>query len=127
VFVAVYSNRLKSEIAKNVVPAVVQAGLPTKQVVTFLTGLTADNVSGVPGITNKIILAGAEAYKIASAKSYSMVYLVTLVFSGLALCFCGFVPNIDNLMTNEVSAVIYKAGEVKKVSEIEDEARREKV
>lgn len=49
------------------------------------------------------------------------------MFQRLALCFCGFVPNIDNLMTNEVSAVIYKAGEVKKVSEIEDEARREKV
>jgi hypothetical protein len=63
VFVAVYSNRLKSEIAKNVVPAVVQAGLLTKQVVTYLTALTAGDVLGVPGIANKIILAGVQAYK----------------------------------------------------------------
>ena len=29
-------------------------------------------------------------------------------------------PNIDERMANEVSAVIYKAGEVKKVAGIED-------
>ena len=98
-----------------------------KQIVTYLTALTAGDVSGVPGITNKILLAGAQAYKIASANSYSTVYLVTLVFSGFALCFCSFVPSIDNLMTNEVSAVIYKAGEVKKVSEVKDDAKTEKI
>ena len=130
VFVTVHSNRLTTEIAKNVVPAVVNAGLPAKQVASYLTALTSGDVTAleaVPGITNKIILAGAEAYKVASANSYSTVYLVTLVFSGLALCFCGFVPNIDDRMTNEVSAVIYKAGEVKKLAEVEEEMTKEKV
>lgn len=129
VFVTVYTNRLTSEITKNVVPAVVNAGLPAKQVVTYLTARASGNVTAleaVPGITNKIILAGAEAYKVASANSYSTVYLVTLVFSGLALCFCGFVPDIDDRMTNEVSAVIYKAGEVKRLTEVGEEMMKEK-
>ena len=130
VFTTVHSNRLTSELANVVAPAVVEAGLSAKQVPAYLTGLTTGDVTAieaVPGITQKIILAGAEAYKVASANSYSTVYLVTLVFSGLALAFCGFVPNIDDLMTNEVSAVIYKAGEVKKVTEIEEQNEKVKV
>lgn len=75
----------------------------------------------VPGVNQKILLAGGEAYKLASAISFSTVYLVTLIFSGLALVYCIWVPNIEELMTNEVSAVIYKAGEVRKAAEVQDE------
>ena len=127
VFLAVYSNRLTSEITANVVPAVVEAGLAVKAVPTYLAAMTAGDVSTVPGITDKIMLAGAEAYKVASANSYSTVYLVTLLFSVPALIFSFWVPNIDERMTNEVSAVIYKAGEVKKVSVVDTEATKEKV
>lgn len=128
VFLTVYSNRLSSEITANVVPAVFKAGLSTKQLVPYITALsTGGDVTTIPGITNKIMTAGAAAYKVASANSYSTVYLVTLIFSGLALVSSVFVPDIDDLMTNEVSAVIYKAGEVKKVAEVEEEAKKEKV
>lgn len=127
VFLAVYSNRLTSEITSKVVPALVDAGLPAKAVPDYLAAMTAGDVTTIPGVTNHIMLAGAAAYKVASANSYSTVYLVTLLFSVPALFFSFWVPNIDERMTNEVSAVIYKAGELKKVSEVEEQAMKEKV
>ena len=81
-------------------------------------------MEAVPGISKGVEVAGATAYKVAAAESYSTVYLVTLVFSGLALVFCGFVPDIERFMTNEVSAVISKAGEVTRGVEVEKEKEK---
>ena len=53
-----------------------------------LTDVTSGKVTAleaVPSVNQTITMAGTEAY---SANSYSTVYLVTLIFSGLALVFC---------------------------------------
>ena len=125
VFTAVLTNRLTSEVPKVVAPAVAKAGLPEKSIAPYLTALSSGDVSAlkrIPGVTEKILVAGAEAYKVASANSYSTVYLVTLVFSGLALIFSIWVPNADEYMTNEVSAVIWKAADAKQINQVEQAA-----
>lgn len=112
IFTAVLTNRLGITVKAIVPQAVAEAGLPADSVAPYLEALSAgaaDAISSIPGMTDHIMAVGTEAYKVASAQAYSTVYLCSLAFSGLGLVLSFFTPNVDDRMTNEVAAVIYKA------------------
>jgi hypothetical protein len=110
VYVVILTNRLTSEIPAMVPPAIVAAGLPTTSIVPFLTGFSTGNFTAVEGLTPAIMAVGVRAYKEASSKAYSTVFLSTLIFTGLAIILSIFTPNVDEKMTNQVAATLHKKG-----------------
>ncbi|KAI9731210.1 MAG: hypothetical protein M1834_005403 [Cirrosporium novae-zelandiae] len=112
IFTTVLSNRLADTIAADVPVAVVEAGLPSSSVESFIAALTSGSsaaLEAVEGVSSGVIAAGTAAYKEANAEAYSTVYLVTLAFSGLGVIISYWAPNVEDKMTAAVSAVIYKA------------------
>ncbi|CAK7234358.1 hypothetical protein SCUCBS95973_008908 [Sporothrix curviconia] len=90
--------------------ALVDAGLPSSSVGDFITALTGGNTTAldlVPGVSPSIIAAGSSAYQLASAASYRTVFYSTIAFSGVGIIFSIFLPNIDHLLTSEVSTTLH--------------------
>ena len=88
VLVAVYKAKVTSILPAKVSAAVVQAGLPAKDVTAFITALTAQNetlLEAVPDVTPKIIAAGGAAAIQANVKSFHYAWYTALPFSVLAL------------------------------------------
>lgn len=112
IFTTVLTNRLGETVEAIVPDAVTKAGLPEASVSTYIQALGAGDQSAmkaVEGMTDVIMAAGAEAYKVANAEAYSTVYLCTLAFSGLGIILSFFTPNVDGRMTGDIAAVIHKA------------------
>jgi hypothetical protein len=110
VYVVILTNKLTENIPAIVPPAVIGAGLPATSLVPFLTGFSTGNFTGIPGLTPEILVIGVRAYKEASAKAYSTVFLSTLIFSGLAVILSFWTPNVDEKMTNQVAATLHQKG-----------------
>lgn len=62
----------------------------------------------MPGITAKIIGAGAQAYKVAYSEAFKTVFLATIAFTGLGIILAVFVPNVEKLMTDKVGVTLHK-------------------
>jgi len=50
------------------------------------------------------------AYKQANAEAYKTVFFTTLAFSGTGMLISLLYPNVDHLMTNEVSVQLHESG-----------------
>ena len=102
---SVLSNKLASHVAHDVVPAIVEAGLPDSSVQQFVTAFNSGSASAflqVPGITNNIIAIGTAAMKQAYSKSFSVVFLASISFGACAIISACFVPNVDDKLSGEV-------------------------
>jgi hypothetical protein len=98
-------NKIEEFTKSDVVPAVVEAGLPITSLPAFLTALSAGNVKAlqaVPGVSPAAIQAGAVAFKGAWAKTFRIVWLATLAFGLLAVAASFFTSNIDNRLSHDV-------------------------
>ncbi|KAH0831572.1 hypothetical protein AYO21_01776 [Fonsecaea monophora] len=105
IFTSILNNKLSGHISGDVVPTIVQAGLPVSSVESFVGALTAGNaaaMSKIPGVTPSIIATAATALKDAYSKSFAMVFLASIAFGGCAIIAALFVPNVDDKMTHEV-------------------------
>lgn len=114
VYTVVLTNRLGTEIAKQVPSALVAAGLPASSVAGYLAGLTSGNataLAAVPGLTSEISAIGLEAYKNANMSAYRTVFYSTIAFSGVGIILSIFLPNIDHMLTGQVSATLHVKGE----------------
>jgi Fungal trichothecene efflux pump (TRI12) len=106
VYLTVLSNRLTTTIPAVVPPALTAAGLPEASVPAFLTGLTTGSFTGVEGLTDSILAAGTQAYKVANAQAYSTVFYTTIAFTGTAVIISFFSPNVDDKMTRDVAVTL---------------------
>lgn len=107
VYIAILTNRLQSTIASRVPEALVKAGLPQSSILAWLQALTSDAGFGkVPGATSAINLAGVTAYDLASMAAFRTVFYASIAFSALAVFVNIFVSNVDDKMTNGVSATL---------------------
>jgi hypothetical protein len=69
---------------------------------------TPEAFSKVAGLTSAIESVGIAAYKVASSHAYQTVFYSTIAFSALAI-FCSlWVPNVDDMMTDRVVALLHK-------------------
>jgi hypothetical protein len=94
------------------------AGLPASSVTGYMTALAAGNATAlkaIPGINSNILAIGARAYKEANADAYRYVFYSTIAFSGVGVILTFFIPNIDHLLTGEVSATLGKEHEIEAV------------
>jgi hypothetical protein len=127
VYTVVLSNRLATTIPSQVPPALVNAGLPANSTAAFLAAYTNGTQAAfdaVPGITPEIIAVGSRAYKFATSDAFKTVFLSTIGFMGVGIILTAFCPDIDKLMTSEVSMTLHSRndeellGEKKVVTEV---------
>lgn len=117
------STKMKHYFATEVAPAAVKAGLPTTSVPMLLQGIGAHapastllKISGVtPSILQAVQLAVVDSY----AKTFQLIYLVSLAFGGMAIVFA---LSIDQKafaakMTNEVARKLQQGSVVHGVME----------
>ena len=119
VYNIVLTNRLASERASKIPPALTNAGLPSSSVSAFLGQLTTKNFTSVEGITPAIIAAGNRASQEASASAFSTVFLTTIAFTALAVACAACLPDIDKLLSDKVAVTLGKGeGEVSKKDKV---------
>jgi hypothetical protein len=98
-------NKVTENITNNVVPAIVQAGLPKTSVEPYLAAVQAGDVQAletVPGITKRIVEVGTVTITGAYANAFRITWLATLGFGLLCfLCACG-ARDIDDKLTHDV-------------------------
>lgn len=111
-----FTNRLQVTIPQVVVPAAEGAGLPASSIPSLISGLagtTVLNSTTVPGLTDNILAIADHAYKVANAKAYSTVFLVSFAFGGIGMILCWFVAQNDASMENFVAGHIHEVKEEK--------------
>lgn len=105
----ILTNELSSNIPREVIPAILGAGLPEASVTQLLQALTSSNgtsLGAVDGVTPRIIQDASTALKKASADSYRTVFYSSIAFSLLAVFCAFFTANVDENLTNTVSAMV---------------------
>ncbi|KAF2165538.1 hypothetical protein M409DRAFT_67325 [Zasmidium cellare ATCC 36951] len=115
VFTAALTAALDSEesslVPQDVGQAVVQAGLPSSSVDSFIAALTTENITAlaaVPGITPAIAEAGVTAFKQAMADSIRVVWEIVAPFGAVAVIACIFLGSLKKLMDFKVQAPVEK-------------------
>lgn len=102
------SSKIKHYFATEVAPAALKAGLSVEVVPTFLQYLAAGNKKGLltlPGVTPEILQTVFAAATSAYAKSYQLIYLVSLAFGGTTIIFALLVDGkaLDAKMTSDIA------------------------
>jgi hypothetical protein len=111
VYTVILSNRLAKTIPEQVPTALINAGLSESQTGAFLTAYTNGTQAAfdaVKGLTPHILDIGTHAYKVASADAYRTVFYATIGFSTVGFILTFFVPDMDHLLTGEVSTTLHK-------------------
>jgi hypothetical protein len=120
IYSTILTNELSSKVPGQVIPAILDAGLPKGSATQFLQALTSGNVTmlqEVKGVTATIIQDGSSALKQASADSYQVVFFSSIAFSVLAFVCAFFTADVDKYLTNTVSAMVGRAKPI--VEEVE--------
>lgn len=109
IYNVILNNRLAQTVPSQVPRALTEAGLPSSSVADFLGALAArTGFDSIPGVTNSIIEAGTNAYKLANADAYRTVFFASIAFSGVALIAALLLPNVDDLLTDKVASQLHK-------------------
>ncbi len=102
---AILTNEVKDNTVKDVVPALVKAGLPASSVEGLLTALNSGStaaIDAVPGVTKKILAVAGVTLKEAYSESFKIVFLATIPFGVIALVAAFFAKDIDSRLTHDV-------------------------
>lgn len=111
VYTVILTNRLGKTIPSEVPAKLIQAGLPSSSVPSFLAAVVAGTPAAyakVEGLTEPIKEVGIAAYKLASSHAYQTVFFATIAFSVVGIAFAWFTPNVDDLMTDRVTATLHR-------------------
>lgn len=112
VYTVILSNKLAKNIPALVIPAVTEAGLPASSVRQFLGALSGTgDMTTVPGINQNISTVGLAAYKLATVEAYRVVFYATLAFGAVGIILALCAPNVDDRMTDKVTATLHGKGD----------------
>lgn len=100
---SVYSNKLTTEIPKQVIPAALEAGLPRSEIVTLLKSIPLGRLASVPGMTDKIMAAVGQALVTANTHAFKLVFYATIPFASILFIASFFVPNFEKFLTHNVA------------------------
>lgn len=85
---AIFNSQVKKYLGPGIAAAVLPLGLSPDVLGRFIEALSANNqaaLAGIPGVTPKIIQAGAHALQAAYVSSFRIMWIMPLVLSVLAL------------------------------------------
>ena len=115
----IFTNRLKTTVPANIVPAAENAGLPSSSLPSLFEAVTSGNFTKVPGITPNIIAAVGNAGKTADAQAFKTVYLASIAFGVLSVCAALCAQNVDEQLTDNVARRLRDTAKLE-VSSMED-------
>lgn len=107
IYVTILNNKLSPNIAKYVVPAAENAGLPESSIPSLVKGLASGNLTAVPGINQAITSASKASYKVAYSQSFKVVYLTSIAFGLLSVAAAILTPNLENRFNDEVARKLH--------------------
>jgi Fungal trichothecene efflux pump (TRI12) len=110
IYYNVFYNRLVFVLPKNVIAAVIPAGLPQASAPSFVSALLTKNltlIAEVKGVTPKVILAAQEAVLNSYVDGFSVVYYVAIGFGGVTIIASFFLGNIRDYMDERVAVDIH--------------------
>lgn len=113
---AIYSSvliqRETKTISTQIPAALIKAGLPKSSVAKYMEAVAAggEGLEKIPGVTPTIIQKASVAYQWANADAFQTVFYVSIAFGVIGLILACLVPNVDDLLTNEVAARLNRGG-----------------
>ena len=113
VFVAILTNKAKTEIVKYVPAAAIKAGLPQSSLTDLFNAIAAGTptaMASVPGINTKIEAAVASSLATAYAAAYAYVYYAAIATGLVGLIACISIRDYDHLFTSHIPRQIYRPG-----------------
>ena len=117
-------SRANSNIAHNVAPARVNAGLPETSVEPLLEALGASDAAGaakVPGVTEKLLGLAVVDLQAAYSNAFNLVFLVTIAFGAISTIASIFAPQIEKYYTGDVMRRLHVQGKKTGVNEDDSE------
>lgn len=103
---------LSSTVPVELSRAVTEAGLPLSTVSGFVAASSSGvGLDAIPGNTFTISEQVLAAYRVANADAYRTVFYTTIPFCVIGVISALLLPNIDDLMTSEVSTRLHKKDE----------------
>ncbi|KAF2115908.1 fungal trichothecene efflux pump [Lophiotrema nucula] len=103
IYVSILTNKVATYLPEYVVPAATEAGLPASSLPALFAGLTAGNLTAVPGITPEIAAAAGAATSKAYLESFKIVFYATIPFGCLLMFFCVLTPNFEKYLSMNVA------------------------
>ncbi|KAL4810606.1 fungal trichothecene efflux pump [Aspergillus unguis] len=119
VYVSTLNNKLSAAVPQYVLPAAIEAGLPSSSGTALLDGLATVNLTDVPGITPAIAAAAAAANKHAYTYSFKYVYLASIAFGCVGVLFSLMAPDSEKSFNSTVSRKLQRTG-VQKESSVKE-------
>ncbi|KAJ5908730.1 hypothetical protein N7495_001412 [Penicillium taxi] len=107
IYVAILNNRVVVVLPEKISSAALESGLPQSSLNSLLEATSSGNamaIGAVPGITDHIVQAVFTATRIAYADSFSTVFLVSILFGGLAVIATLASASVDDKLDNSVAA-----------------------
>lgn len=105
---------MATNFGKYVATQVLDAGLPSTSLSTFLAALSIGDqvaIAKIPGVTDHILGIAAKAAHVAYLKAFQVVYYTSLAFGlvGLIAALCLSPHGLDRKLTAEVSRKLHGA------------------
>jgi hypothetical protein len=110
VYISVLNNKLLVNIPKYVIPAATSAGLPSSSIPALLEGFTSGSFDRVQGISPAIIAEAYDAYQTAYAKSFQVIYLISITFGAMAVIAAICSPNLEGNFNQSISRKLHGKG-----------------
>jgi hypothetical protein len=107
IYVTILNNKLAAFVPRLVSPAATSAGLPEASLPDLFAGLTAGNLSTVPGITPQIELAVGEANAMAAADAFRYVWYAVIAFACVAVIAACLTVNYGDYLTDTVERKLH--------------------
>lgn len=108
------TNKATANIAADVVPAVLETGLPSTSIPGLLAALGSGSASAlqkIPGISPTIIEIASVGYKQAYSGAFKIVFLASIPFGVCSMVAAFYFVNIDDRLSHNVVRRLYTRGE----------------
>ncbi|KAK3668757.1 hypothetical protein LTR22_000237 [Elasticomyces elasticus] len=105
IFATILTSRVSQDTRNHVVPALLEAGLPSASLAPLLSALSVGNIEAaetIPGVTQHILLVAASTMKAAYSDAFTLLFLVTLAFGGVSCITAYFTPALEHRYTEDV-------------------------
>lgn len=102
-YVSILNNRLAQNIETKVVPAAVEAGLPSSSITALLEAIPVGNFSSVPGAAEAVVGVVIAGVQDSYVSSFRVVFYATIPFGVLLIIFAFFVPDMDKYLSGNVA------------------------
>lgn len=102
-YVSILTTKVATYMPEYVVPAATNAGFPAADIPALFAGITAGNLTAVPGTNPEILAAVGAAVTRSYVESFHIIFYATIPFGVLLIVSACFVPNMEKFLGGNVA------------------------